>query len=305
MVQGVILSDIIGMEDALGDMDFKVVGSRDRITALQMDVKVHGVSVEAVRQVLVQAAEGRKEILGQMAECQPPPRQKLSVFAPVIMRMHIDAKLKAKLIGSGGRTINGVKDSSGVDSVQVNDEGLVEICGSDKDCVERAKEMVLVIAGTPKIGKIFRGCKDVDTFPFGAFVEIAPGKDGLVPISELDVKRIAETTDVVKVGDLVDVEVLSINDIGKLALSRKRVILRDRGEWVDGSEDVGQVKQMSKGEKPPVMKVPPVMQKKQSDSGGKRVAEQEVKKRALQETPVARKKTSKSSRERNGKKQTS
>ncbi|HEV8342467.1 MAG TPA: polyribonucleotide nucleotidyltransferase [Candidatus Binatia bacterium] len=217
-----VLSDILGDEDHLGDMDFKVAGTYDGITALQMDIKISGVTREVMREALYQAKEGRIGILKIMEATISEPRREISGHAPRIITLKVKPEKIREIIGPGGKVIRGIVEETGV-KMDVEDDGTVTIASSDEAATRRAVEMVQRITAEAEIGKIYRGTvrKVVD---FGAFVEILPGTDGLVHISQLAPERVRRVTDVVKEGDEVLVKVLDIDKQGKIKLSRKEAL---------------------------------------------------------------------------------
>ena len=200
-----IMSDIQGLEDFLGDMDFKVAGTKDGITAIQMDIKIKGINEEILRTALEQARQGRLFILNKMAECIAEPKKELSKYAPKIIRFNIDPDKIKDVIGSGGKVINKIIDETGV-KIDISDDGMVFIACEDIDRAERAKAIVLAIAKDPEVGDVFEG-PVVRILQFGAFVNIAPGKDGMIHISKLSDKRVEKVEDVVNIGDRVKAEV--------------------------------------------------------------------------------------------------
>ena len=201
-----IMSDIQGLEDFLGDMDFKVAGTKDGITAIQMDIKIKGINEEILRTALEQARQGRLFILNKMAECIAEPKKELSKYAPKIIRFNIDPDKIKDVIGSGGKVINKIIDETGV-KIDISDDGMVFIACEDIDRAERAKAIVLAIAKDPEVGDVFEG-PVVRILQFGAFVNIAPGKDGMIHISKLADKRVEKVEDVVNIGDRVKAEVI-------------------------------------------------------------------------------------------------
>jgi len=218
----VILSDIQGMEDALGDMDFKVTGTRDGITALQMDIKTRGLSYEVLQKALDQAREGRLYILDRMLETISEPRPELSPYAPRIITIQIDPEKIGKVIGPSGKTIRAIQSETGV-KIDIDDDGSVFIASADGEASERAIQMVQALTEEAEVGKIYTG-KVVRTTDFGAFVEILPGTDGLVHISQLADYRVPNVEDVVRVGDEIMVMVIDIGNEGKIRLSRQAVL---------------------------------------------------------------------------------
>ena len=203
-----IMSDIQGLEDFLGDIDFKVAGTKDGITAIQLDIKIKGINEEILRTALEQARQGRLFILNKMAECIAEPKKELSKYAPKIIRFNIDPNKIKDVIGSGGKVINKIIDETGV-KIDISDDGMVFIACEDIDRAERAKAIVLAIAKDPEVGDVFEG-PVVRILQFGAFVNIAPGKDGMIHISKLSDKRVEKVEDVVNIGDRVKAEVIKV-----------------------------------------------------------------------------------------------
>ncbi|REE94468.1 polyribonucleotide nucleotidyltransferase [Paenibacillus taihuensis] len=217
-----ILSDIQGMEDHLGDMDFKVAGTPAGVTAIQMDIKINGIDRAILSQALEQAREGRMHILGKMNEVMQTPRASLSQYAPkiVIMKIHPD-KIR-DVIGSGGKIINKIIDETGV-KIDIEQDGTVFIASSNAEANERAKQIIEGIVREVIVGEVYLGTvKRIEKF--GCFVEILPGKDGLVHISQLSTERVAKVEDVVKIGDQITVKVTEIDAQGRVNLSRKAVL---------------------------------------------------------------------------------
>ncbi|MBR2397961.1 MAG: polyribonucleotide nucleotidyltransferase [Clostridia bacterium] len=207
-----ILTDIQGLEDFLGDMDFKVAGTTKGITAIQMDIKVKGITEEIFTRAIKQANEGRTFILNKMLEVLPAPRAEISKYAPKIISFNIDPEKIREVIGSGGKTINKIIDETGV-KIDIDDSGKVFIATPDSAAAERAKAIIMSIAHDPEVGDIFAG-KVARIIKVGAFVEIAPGKDGMIHISKLSSKRVEKVEDVVNIGDDVKVEVIKISEKG-------------------------------------------------------------------------------------------
>ncbi len=207
-----ILTDIQGLEDFLGDMDFKVAGTEKGITAIQMDIKVSGITEEVFTKAIKQANEGRAHILSKMLEVLPAPRAELNKYAPKIISFKIHPDKIREVIGAGGKVINKIIEETGV-KIDLNDEGTVFIATADKEAAERAKAIVMSIARIPEVGDQYIG-KVARIIKVGAFVEIAPGKDGMIHISKLSDKRVEEVTDVINIGDVVKVEIIKIGDRG-------------------------------------------------------------------------------------------
>jgi len=220
-----VLSDIQGAEDHYGDMDLKVAGSANGITALQMDVKVDGVTLEMLKAAIAQANIGRAHILGEMLKVIPVPNQEMSPHAPRIITMSIDPESIRDVIGKGGETINKIIDETGA-SIDIEDDGSVFITAPDGDGGERAKNWIASLTKRVEAGEVYDG-EVVRLMDFGAFVEILPGQDGLVHISELDHKRVETVSDVVKVGDMVRVKVKEIDEKGRINLSIKALVEKD------------------------------------------------------------------------------
>ena len=208
-----ILTDIQGIEDFFGDMDFKVAGTKDGITAIQMDIKIKGINEEVLRGALEQARVGRLHILNEMLKALPAPRTELSKYAPKVISFSIDPDKIREVIGSGGKVINKIIDETGV-KIDISDDGTVFIATADPDKASLAKAMVLSIACDPEIGDEFEG-NVVRILTFGAFVEYAPGKDGMIHISKLSKDRVEKVEDVVNIGDRVRVRVIKL-DKGKV-----------------------------------------------------------------------------------------
>lgn len=217
-----VLSDIQGLEDALGDMDFKVAGTRQGITALQMDIKIDGITEEILEEALQSARTARLEIIDNLQGAISEPRTELSAYAPKIESIKIKSDQIKVVIGKGGETINGIIDETGV-KIDIDDEGNVSIYGEDADGIKRAIEIIEELTEEVEVGKIYHG-KVVRVEKFGAFVEVIKGTDGLVHISELTDGFVKEVTDEVNVGDYIDVKVTEIDNRGRVNLSRKEAM---------------------------------------------------------------------------------
>jgi polyribonucleotide nucleotidyltransferase len=217
-----VLSDILGDEDHLGDMDFKVAGTRAGVTSLQMDIKISGVTREVMREALYQAQEGRIKILDVMDAVIAQPRTDISGHAPRIITLKVKPEKIREIIGPGGKVIRGIVEETGV-KMDVEDDGTITIASADENASRRAVEMVHRITAEAEIGKIYRGTVR-RIMDFGAFVEILPGTDGLVHISELAPHRVRRVNDILKEGDEVMVKVLDIDRQGKIRLSRKEAL---------------------------------------------------------------------------------
>jgi polyribonucleotide nucleotidyltransferase len=218
----VILTDIIGDEDHYGDMDFKVTGTSAGITALQMDIKIEGVTREVMHQALDQAKRGRLHILSKMNEAMPRPRSALSQYAPVIKTIHIKPEKVRLLIGPGGKVIKEISNTTN-SRIDVDDAGRVVVASPDAEHARLATSMVNKITQDAEVGRLYMG-KVRKIMDFGAFVEIFPGTDGLIHISQLDKERVNKVTDILKEGDEVLVKVLEIDKSGRIALSRKAAL---------------------------------------------------------------------------------
>lgn len=215
----VVLSDIQGMEDHLGDMDFKVAGTEHGITAIQMDIKIDGIDEDILRRALAQAREGRMHILGEMRKVISEPRPELSPYAPKIERMNINPDKIKDVIGPGGKVITKIIDETGV-KIDIEQTGEVFIAGTDKAMIERAKELIGNIVAEAEVGKVYRG-KVTRIMNFGAFMEILPGKEGLLHVSQISKERVNNVEDVLSIGDELDVKVTEIDEKGRINLSRK------------------------------------------------------------------------------------
>lgn len=221
-----ILTDIQGMEDHLGDMDFKVAGTKDGITALQMDIKIQGITEQILREALAQAKLARMEILDELTSTLPEPRKELSPYAPKIEMIQIDpAKIK-DVIGKGGDTINGIIDETGV-KIDINQDGKVSIASENADMIQKAIKIIEELTKEVKVGEVYLG-KVVRIEKFGAFVNLIKGKDGLVHISQLANERVNKVEDVVKLGDEILVKVTEIDKQGRVNLSRKALLKDDK-----------------------------------------------------------------------------
>jgi polyribonucleotide nucleotidyltransferase len=218
----VVLTDIIGDEDHYGDMDFKVTGTREGVTGLQMDIKVAGVTREVMRKALEQARNARLLILDKMNEAISRPRAKISPYAPVITTLQIRPEKVRVLIGPGGKVIREISSVTN-SRIDVDDQGKVVIASSDGQAAKAAEDMIGKILQEAEVGKLYMG-KVRKIMDFGAFVEIFPGTDGLIHISQLDRERVNKVTDVLREGDEVLVRVLEIDKSGRIALSRKAAL---------------------------------------------------------------------------------
>ncbi|MDD2430309.1 MAG: polyribonucleotide nucleotidyltransferase [Bacillota bacterium] len=217
-----VLTDIQGLEDHFGDMDFKVAGTKDGITALQMDIKVTGVSQEILAEALAQAKEAREFILGKMIAVIPEPRNELSPYAPRMVTMQIDPEKIRDVIGSGGKTIRSIIAETGVE-IDIQDDGTVYIASVDLDAADKAVKRINELTKEVEVGEVYEGTV-TRIAKFGAFVEILPGKEGLIHISKLANERVGSVEDVVQIGDSVKVKVVEIDQQGRINLSRKALL---------------------------------------------------------------------------------
>lgn len=215
-----ILSDIADAEDFAGDMDFKVTGTTNGITALQMDMKVHGLPIQTLKQALMQGKEGRAFILDHMLTTLADPRADMSPYAPRVESIKINPEKIREVIGKGGETINRIIAETGAE-IDIKDDGTVLIASPDKKSIDAAVQFIRNITAVPEVGKIYYDCRVVSVLEFGAFVEILPGKEGLVHVSEMREERVSKPSDVVKEGDKVTVKLVAIDDRGRLQLSMK------------------------------------------------------------------------------------
>ncbi len=220
-----VLTDILGSEDALGDMDFKVAGTEAGITSIQMDIKIEGMDLAIMAEALEKARKGRLHILKEMGKVLAAPRPDLSKYAPRIFTIQIKPEKIGDLIGPKGKTIRGIQEATGA-TINVEDTGIVTIAAVGGEAGEKAREMVLAITAEPEVGKIYEGPVK-STTPFGAFIEILPGVEGLLHISELQHGRVEKTEDVVKKGDVVRVKLLEVDERGRMRLSRKALLPKE------------------------------------------------------------------------------
>ncbi|MFW5654603.1 MAG: polyribonucleotide nucleotidyltransferase, partial [Roseicyclus sp.] len=216
-----VLTDILGDEDHLGDMDFKVAGTESGVTSLQMDIKVAGITPEIMKQALAQAKDGRMHILGEMAKALKEGRREFSAHAPRIETIQIKTDKIREVIGSGGKVIRSIVEESGA-KVDINDEGIIKIASPDAAAIEKAKELILSIAAEPEVGKVYTG-KVVKIVDFGAFVNFFGKRDGLVHVSQIENRRLNHPSDVLKEGQEVWVKLLGFDDRGKVRLAMKMV----------------------------------------------------------------------------------
>jgi polyribonucleotide nucleotidyltransferase len=226
-----VLSDILGDEDHLGDMDFKVTGTVNGVTATQMDIKIDGLPYEILEQALQQAKQGRLHILSKMLEVMPEPRPDLKPHAPRMIQMTIPKDSIGALIGPGGKVIQEIQrvTETIITIEETEGKGIVEVAAFNNESMDKAIAMIKDVAGVPEVGNIYKGkVKSIQSY--GAFVEIMPNKDGLLHISEIEWRRLNKVEEVLKVGDVIDVKLLDIDDNGKLKLSRKVLLPKPEGK---------------------------------------------------------------------------
>jgi polyribonucleotide nucleotidyltransferase len=224
--QIVVLSDILGDEDHTGDMDFKVAGTAEGITALQMDIKILELSKDIMEKALAQAKDGRLHILNKMAEALSAPRQEISPYAPTITTIQIHPDKIREIIGPGGKIIRGIQSETNT-SIAIEDSGVVKVAAISKEEGDAAIKMIEDLTKEPEVGTIYEGTV-VKIMDFGAFVQIMPGTDGLVHISQLAHHRVTKVSDIVKEGDTLKVKVLEISRDGKIRLSHKAVLEEEK-----------------------------------------------------------------------------
>ena len=216
----IVLTDIQGLEDFFGDMDFKVAGTEKGITAIQMDIKIHGLTNDIIKEAIARTREARMYILNEvMLKCIPAPRPTVNEYAPKIVQMQIDPEKIGEVIGQRGKTINTIIEETGV-KIDITDDGRVSVCGVEQAGMDKAIKMIHLIVDPIEVGKTYEG-KVVRIMPFGAFVQLSPNKDGMIHISKLSEERVEKVEDVVNIGDTVRVKVLDIDKMGKISLSLK------------------------------------------------------------------------------------
>jgi polyribonucleotide nucleotidyltransferase len=216
-----VLTDILGDEDHLGDMDFKVAGTADGVTALQMDIKIEGINREIMENALAQARDGRLHILGEMNKVISEPRKEMSDWAPRIITMKIDSDKIRDVIGKGGAVIRGITEETGT-TIDIQDDGTIKIASVDRAAGEAARKRIEDITADVEVGKIYEG-RVAKLMDFGAFVTILPGKDGLVHISQISDERVEKVSDMLAEGDIIKVKVLEVDKQGRIRLSMKAV----------------------------------------------------------------------------------
>ncbi len=217
-----LLTDIIGDEDHFGDMDFKVAGTQNGVTGIQLDLKINGISMDIIRATLTQARDARMDILRSMLTTIQRPKKEISPFAPRLLRTHIPPDKIGALIGPGGKTIRAIQEATGA-VIEVEDDGTVTIASSDGASAQACLERVEALTASVQIGRIYRG-RVTSVKDFGAFVEIIPGKDGLCHISELSEEYVSSVGDVCRIGDELQVKVIAIDEQDRVKLSRKQAL---------------------------------------------------------------------------------
>ncbi len=231
-----ILTDILGNEDHLGDMDFKVAGSENGVTGIQMDIKIQGISFEIMENALAQAKEGRLHILGLMKTAIAESNAQVSQYAPSLISMKIRTDKIGAVIGPGGKVIQGIQKEFSVE-IFIDDDGTVNIAAPSREAANNAKNYIKRLTAEPEIGEVYENCKVVKITDFGAFVEILPGTQGLLHVSQIDTKRINKVSDVLKEGELITVKLLKMEN-GKLSLSRKAVLEDEKNKSNSSEENV-------------------------------------------------------------------
>jgi len=226
----VVLTDILGSEDALGDMDFKIAGDAEGLTAFQLDIKVEGITLPVMRTALESARVGLIHILGEMEKADPPPGGEMSKYAPQIATLTVSKKYIGRVIGKGGEQIKSICEQTKIDTIDINDDGVVVLSGGFGCDMASAVAIVESLTVEAEVGKTYRGARVTKVLDFGAFVEVLPGIEGLCHVSELDVTRVNNPKDVVNEGDRIDVKLLETNERGQLKLSRREVLLDEGGD---------------------------------------------------------------------------
>src|SRR5690606_37669080 len=227
-----VISDILGDEDHLGDMDFKVAGTANGVTALQMDIKIEGINEEIMEKALSQAREGRLHILGEMAKTISAPRAQLSANAPTLMTLKINPDKIRDVIGKGGATIRALCEETGA-NIDIDDTGAIKVYGESRESAELAIRKIEEITAEAEVGKIYDG-KVTRCVDFGAFVEIMPGTEGLLHISQIAQERVEKVTDYVNEGDMIKVKVLDVDQRGRINLSMKEAQLEQDTQPQEG-----------------------------------------------------------------------
>jgi polyribonucleotide nucleotidyltransferase len=218
----VILTDIAGLEDHFGDMDFKVAGTKDGVTAIQLDLKISGISMDVLKEAFSQAKEARMTVLDKLTAAIAKPRENLSSYAPRIVTIKVPQEKIKDVIGTGGKVIRKIIQDTGA-TIDIEDDGSCQVASADEEAMKKAVDIIKNIIEDPEVGKIYKG-KVVRIMDFGAFCEILPGKDGLCHVSELSDRFVKSASDEVKIGDEFDVKLIEIDQQGRLNLSRKRAM---------------------------------------------------------------------------------
>ena len=226
-----VLTDILGDEDHLGDMDFKIAGTYSGVTAVQMDIKIPGIPMNVMYKALEQAGQAKKTILESMNEVIDKPRSELSKYAPKTEIVYVDTDKIKDVIGPSGKNIKAITAETG-SSIDIEDSGKITVFSPTQEVLDKTREMILFYNQKPELGKDYQG-EVKRILDFGAVVEILPGVDGLVHISQLDTSRIDKVSDVVKIGDMIKVKVIEIGDRGKVRLSRMAVLMEESGQRFD------------------------------------------------------------------------
>ena len=228
-----VLTDILGDEDHLGDMDFKVAGTEQGVTALQMDIKIQGITREIMQVALAQAREARMHILGKMQEAIPAARTELSDFAPRMYQMKINPERIRDVIGKGGATIRAITEETGT-TIDIQDDGSITIAAVDAEAARRAQQRIADLTAEVEIGKIYNGTV-LKILEFGAIVQVLPGRDGLLHVSQIAQERVNKVEDYVKEGQSVRVKVIEADDKGRLRLSMKAVAIEEANQAGEGA----------------------------------------------------------------------
>ena len=232
--QWTLLTDILGDEDHFGDMDFKIAGTQNGITGIQLDLKIEGISEEIIRATLVQSRDARMEILRQMLTTIPKPKKDISGWAPRLLRTKINPEKIGMLIGPGGKNIRSLQEKTGT-VVEVDDEGVVTIASNNAEDGNEALAQIEAVTASVKVGKIYKGTVS-SVKDFGAFIEILPGRDGLCHISELSNEYVSSVSDICSVGDEIEVKVIAVDEQDRIKLSRKAAEQELAGATSDSEE---------------------------------------------------------------------
>jgi polyribonucleotide nucleotidyltransferase len=238
-----VLTDILGLEDHLGDMDFKVAGTRQGITAFQLDSKIGAIPTDLLTEALGKARTARYGILDTMDQALSAPRPELSAYAPRIVMIRVPCDKIGEIIGPGGRVIRKLQEETET-SIDIDDEGVVKISGDSQEGVDRARETIELMTKEPQVGEVYEGVVRSIT-DFGAFIEFLPNRDGLCHISELEHHRVGKVDDVIKMGETVKVKVIGIDDNGKVRLSRKALLPKPQGTESKSGDREGKPRERS------------------------------------------------------------